>query len=102
MEITGYIVLASPEGPGAGGLPSDLDAVLKQFRNVLNYKSFRVLDTLILRAKEGTQAHSMGLLALPDAHEKPSGVQFSENAGRGDRRYDTYREITVGMGTGAA
>ncbi len=98
VEITGYIVLASAEGQGAGALPADLDAVVKQFRNVLNYKSFRVLDTLILRAKEGTQAHSNGLLALPDSHVRPSEVQFSENGASATDDTVHIRQLAIESG----
>jgi hypothetical protein len=66
IEITGYIVLANVQGgDGSPSVPADLDPVLKQFRSLLNYKSFRVLDTIILRGRENSGMSSGGFLALP-------------------------------------
>ena len=76
IEITGYIVLASvdgkseqgrnlPPGEGITNIPADLDPVLKQFRSLLNYKAFHVLDTLILRGKENSGMGTSGFLAVP-------------------------------------
>ena len=66
IEITGYIILATTQaGDGFGNMPAELDAVLKQFRSLLNYKIFRVLDTVILRGKENSGMASSGFLAVP-------------------------------------
>jgi hypothetical protein len=68
IEITGYIILATTQaGDGSANMPADLDPVLKQFRSLLNYKSFRVLDTVILRGKENSGMGSSGFLAVPGA-----------------------------------
>jgi hypothetical protein len=68
IEITGYIVLATAQGgDGSANMPADLDPVLKQFRSLLNYKAFRVLDTVILRGKENSGMGSSGFLAVPGA-----------------------------------
>jgi hypothetical protein len=72
IEITGYIILASVDsksnllpGGGAASMPADLDPVLKQFRSLLNYKAFHVLDTIILRGRENSGMSSGGFLAVP-------------------------------------
>ncbi len=80
-EITGYIVLASVQvGDGTGAVPGELEPVLKQFRSVLNYKAFRVLDTIILRTKENSSpANSNGSLPLPNGPTLGASVQFSVN-----------------------
>jgi hypothetical protein len=68
VEITGYIVLANVQGgDGSASVPADLDPVLKQFRSLLNYKTFRVLDTLILRGRENSFMTLGGFLAVPGA-----------------------------------
>jgi hypothetical protein len=74
IEITGYIILASVDwksnllpGGGAANMPADLDPVLKQFRSLLNYKAFHVLDTIILRGRENSGMGSSGFLAVPGA-----------------------------------
>jgi len=79
VEITGYIILASVQvGDGTAAVPGDLEPVLKQFRNVLNYKSFHVLDTINLRTKENSSpANSNGSLPLPNGPTPGASVQFS-------------------------
>jgi hypothetical protein len=68
IEITGYIILATTQaGDGSANMPAELDPVLKQFRSLLNYKAFRVLDTVILRGKENSGMGSSGFLAVPGA-----------------------------------
>lgn len=81
VEITGYIVLASVQvGDGTAAVPGDLEPVLKQFRSVLNYKSFRVLDTIILRTRENSSsASSNGSLPLPNGPTSGASVQFNVN-----------------------
>jgi hypothetical protein len=82
VEITGYIILASVEtGEGTAAVPGELEPVLKQFRNVLNYKSFRVLDTIILRTKENSSspANSDGSLPLPNGPTSGASVHFNVN-----------------------
>lgn len=68
IEVSGYIILASAQaGEGGGSVPAELEPVLKQFRSLLNYRSFRVLDTMILRGKENSPMSSGGFLALPNS-----------------------------------
>jgi hypothetical protein len=75
IEITGYIVLASVEAkPGPANMPADLDPVLKQFRSLLNYKSFHVLDTIILRGRENSGMSSGGFLAVPGVQQGSTGA----------------------------
>lgn len=64
IEVIGYIVMASPQATQTGAMPPDLEPVLRQFHNVLTYKSFRILDTIILRAREQQMAESSGVLPL--------------------------------------
>ncbi|SRR5579872_595334 len=75
IEITGSIILASAEAkPDSASMPADLDPVLKQFRSLLNYKSFRVLDTLILRGKENSGMGTTGFLTIPGS--QPGTSEF--------------------------
>lgn len=117
VDVTGYIILAGAQaGEGGGSVPSELEPVLKQFRNLLNYRSFRVLDTIIVRAKENSAAHTGGFLPLPNVpapgatmgfrigravitddivHLKDLnlGVQVPVTTGKGDV---TYHDLSLG------
>jgi len=50
---------------------------LKQFRNLLTYKSFRVLDTIILRAKVNSRAATTGFLTLPNNPQQGANESFN-------------------------
>lgn len=77
VDVTGYIILASAQaGEGSGGPTTDLEPVLKQFRTILNYKSFQVLDTVLVRAKENSDAGSNGFLALPNVPQPGATASF--------------------------
>ena len=76
IDVTGYIILASTQAGEGGSAPAELEPVLKQFRSVLNYKSFRVLDTILVRAKEDSPASSGGFLALPNVPAPGASVNF--------------------------
>ena len=85
VEVTGYIILASHEGTSNGAGP-DLEPVLKQFRNVLPYKSFRVLDTIVLRGQDNQYSDTSGVLPL----EPKAG------AGSGETTYGFRMKPVIG------
>ena len=81
IEITGFIVLASVEPKTEpANMPPDLDPVLKQFRSLLNYKSFRVLDTVILRGKENSGMGTTGFLTVPGSQAGTSEFRVQHPA----------------------
>lgn len=70
IEITGYVIVASSE-PAAQPEPADLAAPLKQMHALLPYKSYRVVDTIVLRGRDGQGAHTQGMLAATGTGSKP-------------------------------
>ena len=75
VEVTGFIILASPQTSEPGAVPAELEPVLRQFRGVLTYKSFRLLDTVILRAREDQPSiDTAGVLPMPGV---PAGFATS-------------------------
>jgi len=76
IEITGYVILASIHPEATAQLPSDLEPVVRQFHNLLTYKSFRVLDTILLRAQENRPAMTGGFLPVPDAPAAGDTINF--------------------------
>jgi hypothetical protein len=57
VELTCYLILASPAGT-AENVPAALKPVLDQLRNVLAYRSYSVIDTIIGRS---TATHDISL-----------------------------------------
>jgi hypothetical protein len=62
IDLTVYILAASQQ-PGQGGnIPAGLGDVVGQLKRVLNYKEFRVLNTVFLRTRDGAQAGTSGAI----------------------------------------
>jgi hypothetical protein len=67
IEITAYLVLGSVQTE-PDSIPATLKPVIDQLRNVMAYKSYRVLDTILATGKEGDQMSEFGSTAkLSDA-----------------------------------
>jgi hypothetical protein len=52
VEITAYLLVGEETATGAK-IPSDLEGVIKQLKNVFPYSTFRLLDTLVVRCRDG-------------------------------------------------
>jgi hypothetical protein len=61
VEITAYLVLASPQ-PEPDAVPNVLKPVIDQLRSVMTYKSYRVVDTILVTGKEGDNTYVDGVL----------------------------------------
>ncbi|HLJ44594.1 MAG TPA: hypothetical protein VKU01_01215 [Bryobacteraceae bacterium] len=102
IELTGYIILASQRAGEQTAVPPELEPVLKQFRSVLSYKTFRVLDTLILHGRAGGhRVDTSGVLALPNTPGVPTyGFGFfSADVMEGSIRFSELR-LSVRIPTG--
>lgn len=65
IESTFYMIMASQKADGDGKLPGELDSVIKQLRNISAYQNYRLLDTIVLRSREGNSAETTGTLPSP-------------------------------------
>ena len=74
IELTVYMLLTSTQAEGAAPASPDLDPVLKQLKSVFSYRAYRLLDSFVLRAREGRGADSAGFLS-PLAANMPGGAQ---------------------------
>lgn len=73
VELTAYMIVASPKASDAGSLPAALDPVVKQLKTVFAYQGYRLLESFVLRGREGESGSTMGHApspSLPDAPEK--------------------------------
>jgi hypothetical protein len=55
VELTLYLVSALARASSQEPLPKELDGVAKELRSVFTYQGYRLLDTMILRCREGGQ-----------------------------------------------
>jgi hypothetical protein len=118
IDLVVYLVVAS-EQPSAGGeLPPELQPVGNELKKIFSYKSFRLLDSILLRTQPGNRATADGVITPSGEHTttyrfevQPSAVTEDPN-GRlirldnlnlslhlpGDHSAGIHTEITVREG----
>jgi hypothetical protein len=74
VELTVYVLNATDDG--ADHVPPALDEVVGELRQVLSYSSFRILDTLVIRAVDGTPVASEGQLPIIADNPRPAPYSF--------------------------
>ena len=74
VELTFHILSASPQ-PSTEKVPPELEPVVKQLRGAFPFQSYRLLETLVLRAREGTEGSISGVLP---AGSNPDGTVHIE------------------------
>jgi len=77
VEISGHLVLGSLQAD-ADSVPASLKPVIDQLKNVMAYKSYRVVDTIVARGKEGDYIRSNGMIARL-ADSDPAGPPIYED-----------------------
>jgi hypothetical protein len=77
IELTAYLLVASLEQGGSKSTPSELEAVVKQLRGTFSYQGFRLLDTLVVRFRDGASAAVNGVAPKASEHDRPSIYKFS-------------------------
>jgi hypothetical protein len=75
IELVVYFVVGSDQPNLTGtAVPTDVRDVITQLKNVFTFKDYRMLDTLTVRTRTGTQAETSGIL---DASGSPRLSVFS-------------------------
>jgi len=77
VETTVYLIVASMQAGSAAPLTAELDPVVKQLKNIFNYKSFRMLESFVLRSRDGEHGDTSGF--LPPLETLPPGNKISYN-----------------------
>ena len=78
VETTVYMIVASAQAGNATPLTADLDPVVKQLRSIFNYKGFRLLESFVLRSRDGEHGDTNGFLPpLPPLENLPPGSKIS-------------------------
>jgi len=75
IETTVYMIIASAQSAGTVSLPQDLDPVVKQLKTIFNYKGFRLLESFVLRSRDGEHGGTNGF--LPPLENLPPGNKIS-------------------------
>jgi hypothetical protein len=66
VDLIVYLVLASQQSDGSGGIPAELQPVANELKGVLSFKSFRMLDSILLRTQPGNRATASGIIGGAD------------------------------------
>jgi len=74
IETTAYLLVASETVGTPQSMPAQLEPVLKQLRSTFSYKSYELLDTIVLRSRERMSASATGVVSLP--REPAKGVTY--------------------------
>lgn len=74
IETTFHILLAGPSGE-PGVMPKELDGVVQQLRGVFGLKTFRLLETAVIRGRDG--AETSGAMPSPTKQETPARYYLS-------------------------
>jgi hypothetical protein len=105
VDLIVYLVLASQQPDGSGGIPVELQPVANELKGVLSFKSFRMLDTILLRTQPGNKATASGVIGgsdktLYDFTVNPSTVT-EDSKGRLIRLDNLALNLHMPGGTGA-
>ena len=72
IEMTAYMLVASSQAAIAATTPAELDPVIKQLKSLFNYKAFRLLDSFVLRSRDGEGGDTNGFVQPLDANIPPN------------------------------
>jgi hypothetical protein len=75
VETTVYMIIASTQSASTTPLTPELDPVLKQLKGIFNYKGFRLLESFVLRSRDGEHGDTNGF--LPPLESLPPGYKIS-------------------------
>jgi hypothetical protein len=67
IELTVYMLSGSTEGKSGHGdeVPADLSSTVKQLHQLFPYKSYRILDSFMLRGRDGARGNTTGSIPSP-------------------------------------
>jgi hypothetical protein len=62
IDLVVYMIVASDQPSADGSLPSELQPVADEVKKIFAYKSFRLLDSILLRTQPGNRATADGVI----------------------------------------
>jgi hypothetical protein len=103
VETTVYMIIASAQSASTTPLTPDLDPVVKQLKNIFNYKGFRLLESFVLRSRDGEHGDTNGFLPplenLPPGHKISYQFQYNKVSidGSDTTRVAHFDHLKLGM-----
>lgn len=94
VEVTIYVIGAASRGPSETAPVAEIEPVLRQLKAVFPYDSYQLLDSMMIRLREGSMAHSDGLLKTFPSAQPASLNPYTVHCTLGARS-DTDSDRTV-------
>ncbi len=66
IDLVVYMIVASEQSSAGGELPAELQPVANELKKIFSYKSFRLLDSILLRTQPGNKATAHGVIGTTD------------------------------------
>jgi|HubBroStandDraft_1064217.scaffolds.fasta_scaffold114704_2 hypothetical protein len=66
IDLVVYMVMASEQASAGAGLPPELQPVGDELKKIFAYKSFRLLDSILVRTQPNNRAEASGVVVLPN------------------------------------
>jgi len=66
IDLIVYMIAASEQSSAGNSLPPELQPVADQLKKIFSYKSFHLLDSVLLRTQPGNRAEAHGVFVLPN------------------------------------
>ena len=77
IEMVFYLLVAAPKGTAGEALPAELEGVARQLKQIFGYNDFRLVDSSILRTREGERGETVGSTVIANVQNAPlSGYQI--------------------------
>jgi len=99
IVLTADLILASEEKQAETPIPARLEPSLKQLRANFSYKTYHLLDTMMLGGVEGREASSNGSAILPGTDKEMRIAVSYDNVVRGDQESKSVylRQLKIGL-----
>lgn len=80
VEVTLYILAGLSQAPQQENIPKELDGVTKQLKALFAYQGYRLLDTMLMRGREGQGASAAGAGVSVGTSTFPTRYQVRYNS----------------------
>lgn len=82
IDLTVYMVVASEQPGTSNSLPPELQPVANQIKSIFSYKTFRMLDSVLLRTQPGNVARASGVIGTTgvDSSKTPYSLSVRPTA----------------------
>jgi hypothetical protein len=78
IELRVFVIGAGPKAQAANNAGPETDPVIKQLQSAFPYPSYELLDTMLLRSREGETARTDGIMkTFPEKPEQHAGDRYA-------------------------